>query len=66
MVAFRIGREVTLVSYIVFLLIHHRRFITVRNAEIEIDLEVISHAIITRHISIMAGLTRKMVFSREL
>ena len=66
MVAFRIGREVTLVSYIVFLLIYHRRFITVRDAEIEIDLEVISHAIITRHISIMAGLARKMVFSREL
>ena len=66
MVAFRIGREVTLVLYIVFLLIHHRRLITVRDAEIEIDLEVISHAIITRHISIMAELTRKMIFSREL
>lgn len=68
MVAFRVGREVMSVSYIVFLLVHHRRLITAKDAKIEIDSEVISHATIARHInvSVMAGLARKMVFSREL
>lgn len=45
LVALRLGREVTPVPRVVLLLAHRRRLVAARDAKIEIDSEINSHAV---------------------